>query len=124
MAETTFVSGSPVNISYTPTGGAVAEGQVIVIGTVEANTTGTGAYVAIAPLAIANNVAGSLSLGGGIYEVVNLNNAVNGAKVWWSDSVNKVTTTGTNNAVFGFVVADGGGGANSVCKALHSPTSV
>ena len=121
MAQTTFRHGAPVNIDYTPGSGDVTAGDVILLGTVEANSTGTGAVACIAPVDIANGVQGALSAGGGVYDVVNLNNAANGAKVWWDDANNKVTTTGTNNAVFGYVVANGGGGANSTCQALHKP---
>lgn len=45
----------------------------------------------------------------------------NGTKVWWDDSVDKVTTTSTNNALFGFIVSGGGAGANTTVKALHQP---
>jgi hypothetical protein len=41
--------------------------------------------------------------------------------VFWDDSANKVTTVSTNNAQFGYIVAGGGGGANSTAKALHKP---
>ena len=121
MPQTTFRGGSPVMIDYTPGAGAVTEGDVVVIGTVTANTSGTGAIACVSHRPIANNVQGALAAGGGIYDVVNLNNAADGAKVWWDDSANKVTTTSTNNAVFGYVVEAGGGGANSTCRALHKP---
>jgi hypothetical protein len=32
-----------------------------------------------------------------------------------------MTTVSTNNAVFGWIVAGGGGGANSTAKAIHAP---
>jgi hypothetical protein len=66
-------------------------------------------------------VQGAVAAGGGIYDVVNLNNAADYAKVWWDDSANKVTTTSTNNALFGFIVSGGGGGANTTAQALHKP---
>lgn len=120
MADATFRSGVPQHIDHTPSGGDVSEGQVVVVGTVTANTSGTGAFTAIAQRPITNNELGSLSIGG-VYDVVNLNNAANGAKVYWEDTNNKVTTVSTNNAVFGFIVANGGGGANSTCRAIHNP---
>jgi predicted RecA/RadA family phage recombinase len=120
MADATLRSGNPQHIDYTPSGGDVSEGQVVVVGTVTANTSGTGAFTAIAQRPITNNELGSLSIGG-VYDVVNLNNAANGAKVYWEDTNNKVTTVSTNNAVFGWIVASGGGGANSTAKALHQP---
>lgn len=115
MSDTTFRKGNPTYIDYTPAAGDVAAGQVVLIG----NTTGLTCGVAHLP--ITNNTLGALAVGQGIYDVVNLNNAANGAKVYWDDANNKVTTTSTNNALFGFVVADGGGGANSTCRALHIP---
>lgn len=121
MADTTFKSGNPAKVKYTPTTGDVARGQVVVVGTVTANTGGAGAIALIASRAISNNAVGSLDAGGGIYEAINLNNAANGAKAYWDDTNNKVTTASTNNAVFGHIVLNGGGGANSTCQVLHNP---
>jgi hypothetical protein len=120
MADAILRSGDPEKIDHTPSGGDVAEGQVVVVGTVTANTSGTGAITAIAERPITNNTLGSLAIGG-VWDVVNLNNAANGAKVYWDDTNNKVTTVSTNNAVFGWIVASGGGGANSTARALHRP---
>lgn len=121
MAETTFRNGNPVMVDYTPSGGDVAAGQVVLIGSVTANTGGTGAIAAIAHKPITNSTLGALASGYGIYDVVNLNNAANGAKVFWDDTNNKVTTVSTNNALFGYIVQSGGGGANSTARALHNP---
>lgn len=121
MAEATFRHGAPVMVDYTPGGGNVSAGQVVLLGSVTANTAGTGAVAAIAHLDITNNVLGALAVGGGVYDVTNLNNAADGTKVYWDDSNNKVTTVSTNNAKFGYIVASGGGGANSTAKALHAP---
>lgn len=121
MADTTFRHGDPVMIDYTPSSGDVAEGQVVVVGSVTANTSGTGAVAMVAHRPITNSTKGALAVGGGVYDVVNLNNAANGAKVYWDDTNNKVTSVSTNNAVFGWIVADGAGGANSTAKAFHNP---
>lgn len=121
MAEVTFRHGNPVTVDHTPSGGNVAEGAVVLLGSVTANTAGEGAVAGIAHRPITNNIQGSLAVGGGVYDVVNLNNAANGKKVYWDDTNNKVTTVSTNNAVFGWIVASGGGGANSTAKALHAP---
>lgn len=121
MAQTTFRHGAPVLVDYTPSSGNVTAGDVVLLGSVTANTAGTGAIAGIAHVDITNNTLGALAVGGGVYDVVNLNNAANGAKVYWDDTNNKVTTVSTNNAVFGFVVASGGGGANSTAKAIHKP---
>lgn len=125
MADTTFRHGSPIMVDYTPDGGAVSAGQVVVIGSVTANTSGVGAIAGIAHVDIANNAKGALAMGGGVYDVVNLNNAADGALVFWDDDNNKVTTVGTNNAQFGYIVpGTGGGGANSTARALHAPGPV
>ena len=113
--EATFRHGDPVMLDYVPTGGNVAAGQVVVLGNTAGLTTG------IAHRDIENNVKGALGGGGGVYEVVNLDNAADWARVYWDDSVNKATTTSTNMAALGFVVRDGGGGANSNCLVLHHP---
>lgn len=115
MAEAVFKKGEAVQfIDYTP-GADVDAGDVVLLG----NTTGI--TCGIAHLNIANAALGSLAVGNGIYEVVNLDNAANYTKVYWDNSAKKVTTTSTNNATFGFVVENGGGGANTNCLALHNP---
>jgi hypothetical protein len=115
MADTTFRSGTPRTVDYTPSSGNVAVGKVVLLG----NTTGL--TCGVAHLAITNNTLGSLSVGGGVYDVVNLSNAANYAKVWWDNTNSKVTTTSTNNALFGFIVTNGGGGANTTAQAMHWP---
>ena len=121
MAEVTLRHGDPTVVDYTPAAGNIAEGQVVVLGTVTANSAGEGVVVGIAHRPITNNTLGALAVGGGVYDVVNLNNAATGKKVYWDDSNNKVTTVSTNNGVFGWIVASGGGGANSTAKAIHAP---
>lgn len=120
MADATFKHGNPIHIDYTPSGGNVAAGEVVVQGAVTGNTAGYGLLAAIASVPIVNNTLGALAIGG-VWSVTNLNNAATGAVVYWSDSVNKVTTVSTNNAQFGVIVKDGGGGANSACWVLHDP---
>lgn len=115
MAEVTYRHGDPGMIDYTPSGGNVAEGEVVMLGNL------TGLTCGIAHVPIVNNTKGALAIGRGVYDCINLNNAANYAKVYWDTSVNKVTTVSTNMMTFGFVVADGGGGANTTCKVLHVP---
>jgi hypothetical protein len=64
-----------------------------------------------------------LATQGGVYDVINLNNAATGAKVYWDvvNNTRKVTSVSTNNAVFGWIVAEGAGGANTTAKAYHNP---
>lgn len=123
MADSTFRHGAPVMVDYTPASGNVAVGDVVVLGSVTANTSGTGAVAAVAHRPITNNTLGALAVGGGVYDMVNLNNAATGAKVYWDivNNTRKVTTVSTNNAVMGWVVASGGGGANTTCKVKHAP---
>lgn len=121
MAMTTFRHGNPIMVDYTPSSGNVALGDVVLLGTVTANTKGTGAVAMVALRPITNNTLGALSVAGGVYGMVNLDNAAGGAKVWWDASTNKATTTSTNNAAFGFIVANGGGGANTTCYVYHNP---
>jgi hypothetical protein len=123
MANTVFRHGDPVMIDYTPGGGNVALGDVVLLGTVTANTGGAGAIAAIAHHDITNSTLGALAIGGGVYDCVNLNNAAVGAKVYWdvAGATNKVTTVSTNNAVFGFIVKRGGAVANSTDRVMHAP---
>lgn len=114
MAEATFRHGSPTMVDYTPGAGNVSAGEVVLIGNL------AGASCGVAHTDIENTKLGALAIGGGIYDVINLDNAATGAPVWWA-TTNKVTTNSTNTALFGFIVASGGGGANSTCRALHHP---
>lgn len=115
MAEATFRHGDPVYADYTPAAGNVAAGQVVLIGNTAGWTTG------IAHLDIVNNVLGALACGGGIYDVTMLTNMVQGAKVYWDDAINKVVTTSTNMALFGYIAGPGGTGANTTVEVFHSP---
>jgi hypothetical protein len=110
-----FRHGNPVMVDYTPSGGNLVQGEVILVG----NTAGFTCGITHGP--IVNSTQGSLASGGGVYDVINLNNAANGAKVWWDNTNKKVTTVSTNNALFGFIVSQGGLGANTTAKALHKP---
>lgn len=115
MADATFRAGNPDMIDYTPSGANVDAGDVVLIG----NTTGL--TCGIAHVDIEDGYKGALAAGGGKYEVVNLNNAANGVKVYWDNTNKKVTTTSTNNALFGYVVESGAGGANTNCIVKHWP---
>lgn len=106
--------GDPVMIDYTPAS-AVAAGAVVLLGNTAGLTCG------VAHRAIEAGALGALAVGGGVYEARNLDNAANFAKVWWDVENEGVTTASTNNALFGFIVSGGGGGANSACHVLHRP---
>lgn len=115
MPKATFRHGDPLMVPYTPATGNVAAGDVVLLG----NTTGI--TCGIAHLDIPNGVLGDLAVGGGVYEVTNLNNAANYTKVYWDNTNSKVTTTSTNNAQFGYLTEKGGGGANTTCLVEHFP---
>jgi hypothetical protein len=112
--EAVLRHGDPTFADYTPTGGDVAAGQVVVLG----NTAGLSCGVA--HLAITNNAAGSLAVGGGVYDVTMLTNLAPWSLVYWDDTNNKVVSTSTNNAIFG-VLLTGNTGANTTVEALHMP---
>lgn len=115
MAEITMWHGNALQIDYTPTAGDIDAGTVVLLG----NTTGPTCGVSFRDMP--NNVLGALDAGGAVYSGVNLNNAAVYTKVYWDDSVNKFTSVSTNNALFGFIVDDGGGGANTTCRVFHWP---
>lgn len=114
-AVATFRHGSPRMIDYTPAAGNVAGGSVQLLGNTAGLTCG------IVHDDIVNNVRGAIAAGGGIYEVTNLNNSANYAKVYWDATNSKITSVSTNMSLFGYVVRDGGGGANTNCLAIHLP---
>jgi hypothetical protein len=101
-------------VDYTPSTGDVAAGQVVVLST----TAGT-LQCMIAHHDIPNNTLGALASGGGVYEVTNNDNAAVDAKVYWDDTNNRATTTATSNALLGYVVSMGAGGAGTPCRVLH-----
>ena len=115
MAEALLRHGIPEFMDYTPTGGNVTAGQVVVLG----NTAGLAC--GIAHQDIANNVLGSLSHGGGVYEVTMLTNIAPYAKVFWDDTNNKVVST-TTLIPFGFLLT-GNTGANTLVLCKHWPVA-
>jgi hypothetical protein len=112
--EATMRHGDPTFADYTPAAGNVAAGQVVLLGNTAGLTCG------IAHQDITNNTLGSLAVGGGVYDVVMITNIAAYSKVYWDDTNNKVTSTSTNNATFGFLLT-GGTGANTTVEALHVP---
>jgi hypothetical protein len=114
MPEATFRHGDPVHMDYTPAAGNIAAGQVVLLG----NTTGL--TCGIAHLDIVNNALGALAVGGGIYDVTMITNIAPYTVVYWDDTNNKVTSTSTNNAKFGYLL-EGNTGANTVVEAVHKP---
>lgn len=116
MAEVTLRSGSPETIDYTPSGGNVSAGQVVLLG----NTAGLACGIAVTD--ITNNTLGSLYVRGGVFKVTMLPNVAAYSRVYWDDTNNKVTNTSTNMAPFGYLVT-GGTGANTLVDCLFHPLS-
>lgn len=114
--EAVFRHGDPVYMDHTPGAGAVVAGQVVLLG----NTTGL--TCGIAHLDIANNALGALAMGGGVYDVTMLTNLAPYTKVYWDDTNNKVVSTSTNNAQFGYLL-EGNTGVNTIVEALHVPNA-
>lgn len=116
MAQVTFRHGEPRMIDHTATADR-ENGDVVLLGNTTSPTCG------VMHTELANGAKGAIAVQGGVYEGVNLNNAANYALVYWdfAGGTEKFTTTSTNNAKFGYVVRDGGGGANSNCFVIHDP---
>ncbi len=115
MAMTTFKNGNPLMVDYTPSGGNVASGDIVIIANATANsTTGAAGLVGIAHHAITNNTLGALAISGAIYSILNINNAATGAIVYF-DGTNRATTVTNSNCLLGKIVANGAAGTNSAC---------
>ena len=125
MADAVLRSGNPETIDYTPAAD-IAVGQVVVLATVAANNTGLGFTLGIAQRAIANGVLGALAYGGK-WNVTAAGNYANWAKVYWDDTNNKVTTTSTNNSLFGFITdrhSASGDVTNTTVEAMCWPFNI
>lgn len=100
--EAIFRHGSPLMVDYTPSGAAVAAGQVVVIGS----------FPRIAHSDIADGKLGALATRGGVYEMpktAGVSSAIeNGVVVYWDDTNNVITETATGNKVIGVTVAASG----------------
>lgn len=106
--------GDPVMIDYTPSSGNVSAGAGVLLG----NTTGL--TMGIAHRDIENNKKGALAAGGGVYEAQVASNYAAGTKVYKPSGNAILTTTSTNNALFGFTV-EAAAAANDYVKVLHKP---
>jgi predicted RecA/RadA family phage recombinase len=113
-AEAAYRSGDPVMVAYTPTGGDVSAGEIVLVGNLTGWTCG------VAHLDIANATLGALAAGGGVYDVKVASNYAAGAKVYWDNTNSVLTTTSTNMSLFGFTV-EAAAAANAVVKVLHQP---
>lgn len=122
MAEAAYVNGDCVQFNnYTPGSGAVDAGDMVLLGSVTANSnTGAGAVLGISHVDIANGVQGSLAIGGGIYDCVIASNYAAGVLLFKPSGNAILTTTATNNARFGPLL-EATAAANAVAQVLHNP---
>ena len=111
MAQATLVHGKPLMVDYTP-GSAVSAGDVVVIGAIP--------YVAHTD--IPANTLGAVAAHGGVYDLTAAGNYAPGAKVYWNDSANKITTATGSHPHFGYIVpsSDPAGDGSSV-RVEHRP---
>lgn len=110
MAQVTVSRGTSIaGVNYT-SGSAVTSGDVIVSGDV----------CLIATDDIAANRLGSVSMGGLVVRATVSGAYSFGAKVWWDDTNNKVTTSSSGNKIFGFM-AEASAANNDVKEVLHWP---
>ena len=121
MAEAILHHGEYRTHQYTPSSGAVDAGDMVVMGTVTANSnTGAGAILGIAHTDIANNIQGTLAIGGAVYDCVIASNYAAGVTLFKPSGNAILTTTATNNALFGQLL-EAASAANAVCQVLHDP---
>ena len=92
--QATLRYGNPLMVSHTPSGDDVSAGDVVVIGAVP--------YVA--HLDITDGELGSLAARGGVYRLIADGDYAPGAKVYWDDTANKITTAVGSHPHFGFIV--------------------
>ncbi len=118
-----FRHGNPVMVDYTNASTAIVEGDMVLQGSVTANTGGTGAVLTVAHRPIANGAIGALAVGGGVYGCVVASNYAAFSKVYKPSGNSILTTTSTNNALFGFTV-ETSAATNAVVKCYHQPTPV
>lgn len=120
MPDAILHHGNYDTMSHTPSGGDVADGAMVLIGTITANTAGAGGLLGIAHRDIANGVEGTLAIGGGVYDCVIASNYAAGVKLYKPSGNAILTTTSTNNAQFGYLL-ESAAAANAVCQVLHAP---
>lgn len=110
MGMANFKHGSPIMVDHTPSGAAVAAGDVIV-------TSGT---ARISHRVIADGELSALAASGGIYEVAGDAAITVDKKVYWVAASSKVSETAGANKVFGVTVSACSGDA-ALCLVRHDP---
>jgi predicted RecA/RadA family phage recombinase len=100
--EVTYRYGDAQMTDYTPVS-AVAAGEVVVVGEVPC----------ICHTAIPAGQLGALAFKGGVYKGVAAGAIAAGAKVYWDNAANKVTTTVGSNKVLGWCAPHSSANANN-----------
>lgn len=113
MADAAYRNGYPIMVDYTA-GADIVAGEMVLLG----NTTGLA--MGVAHQAIANGDTGSLAVGGGVYDCMVASNYAAWTTVYKPSANAILTTTSTNNALFGYTV-EAAGAANAIVKVLHHP---
>jgi len=110
-----YRSGFVNMVDYTPPTTQVNAGDVV-------PGLSSGVAVLIAHHDIPPNTIGAIATGGGVYQVTNLDNSANFAKVYWDGTNFGVSATNTNPK-FGYIVSGGGAGVGTPCYVYHDPYS-
>lgn len=97
-------------IDYTPAG-AIANGQIVLIGV----------RIGVALQAIAANATGPLAVKG-VYTIPKLSTDVvaQGALLYWDNANSRLTTTSAGNTLAGYAVAAAGNGATTVACHINA----
>jgi predicted RecA/RadA family phage recombinase len=113
MPEATFRHGDPIMVDYTASA-AWDAGDIILAG----NTAGLTCLVAHRD--VANGATEGVAAGGGVYHCMVASNYAAYTKVYKPAANAILTTTSTNNALFGFTL-ETASAANDTVEVLHFP---
>jgi predicted RecA/RadA family phage recombinase len=111
--EALFRHGDPLMIDHTPSA-AVDAGDIVIVG----NTAGLTCIVAHRN--VANGELAGFAAFGGVYHCMVASTYAAGTKVYKPGANAILTTTSTNNALFGYTLQTAGA-ANAVVEVLHMP---
>lgn len=120
MADFEFVRGNYDTADHTPASGDVAAGAGVLFGSVTANTAGQGALLTFTHRPIANNVLGTVAIGGGVYKAMIASNYAAGVLLYKPSGNAILTTTSTNNSQAG-ILLQAASAANDVREFVHVP---
>ena len=113
MTEAIFRHGDPRMVDYTA-GADLTAGDIVMLG----NQAGIACGVVHED--VANAALGAIAVGGGVYDCQVAANYAAWSKVYKPSGNAILTTTSTNNYLFGYTV-EASAAANAVVKVLHWP---